>query len=268
MSNGQESDVLLRERHGAVVLLTLNRPQRRNALSRALRNALRQAFLDVAADESVRALVITGSDPAFCAGLDLGELIEASPQVEEGDMMDALHSLDIPAVAAINGAAVTGGLELALGCDVMIASEWARFADTHGRVGVHPGWGMTVELPRLVGAGRARLMSLTGNYVDAPTAERWGLVARVVPHEKVVAEALEVAASIAELDPQIARALRRLYRDGGGADAARVAERESFAAWQRARPRDAVAADTVRAVIERGRAQQPGDARRAGTEQP
>jgi enoyl-CoA hydratase len=257
MSNDNEQDVLLRERHGSVVLLTLNRPQRRNALSRALRSALRQAFRDVKTDDTVRALVITGSDPAFCAGLDLTELTEASPQVEEGDMMDALQALDIPIVGAINGAAVTGGLELALGCDVLIASERARFADTHGRVGVHPGWGMTVELPRLVGAARARLMSLSGDYVDAQTAERWGLVARVVPHERVVEEAMSVAQTIAELNPQIAGALRRLYRDGGGAGTARAAERESFAAWQRARPRDAVAAETVRAVIERGRSQQP-----------
>jgi enoyl-CoA hydratase len=257
MSYDNEQDVLLREGHGSVVLLTLNRPQRRNALSRALRSALRQAFRDVKADDTVRALVITGSDPAFCAGLDLTELTEASPQVEEGDMMDALQALDIPIVGAVNGAAVTGGLELALGCDVLIASERARFADTHGRVGVHPGWGMTVELPRLVGAARARLMSLSGDYVDAQTAERWGLVARVVPHERVVEEAMSVAQTIAELDPQIAGALRRHYRDGGGAGTARAAERESFAAWQRARPRDAVAAETVRAVIERGRSQQP-----------
>jgi enoyl-CoA hydratase len=204
----------------------------------------------------VRALVITGSDPAFCAGLDLGELTEASPAVEPGDMIEALNALEIPVVGAVNGAAVTGGLELALACDVLVASERARFADTHGRVGVHPGWGMSVELPRLIGVGRARLMSLTGNYVDAATAAQWGLVGRVVEHERLVPEALELAASMAELDPAIAGALRRLYRDGNGAAEARRAEREGFVEWVRSRPRDAVAADTVRAVIERGRAQQ------------
>jgi enoyl-CoA hydratase len=247
---------LLRERHGAVEVLTLNRPARRNALNAVLRAALRDAITDVARDDGMRVLVITGSDPAFCAGLDLTEMTEASPAVEPGDMMEALYALDIPVVGAVNGPAVTGGLELALACDVLVASDRARFADTHGRVGVHPGWAMSVELPRLIGVGRARMMSLTGNYVDAATAEQWGLVARVVEHARLLPATLELAASIAELDPAIAGALRLLYRDGNGGAEARRYERDRFAEWVRTRPRDAVSAGTVRAVIERGRAQQ------------
>jgi enoyl-CoA hydratase/carnithine racemase len=204
-------DVLLRERHGAVEVLTLNRPARRNALNAALRASLRDAIADVARDDGVRVLVITGSDPAFCAGLDLTEMTEASPAVEPGDMMEALYALDIPVVGAVNGPAVTGGLELALACDVLVASDRARFADTHGRVGVHPGWAMSVELPRLIGVGRARMMSLTGNYVDAATAEQWGLVARVVEHSRLLPETLELAASIAELDPAIAGPVKEMY---------------------------------------------------------
>lgn len=257
-----QTDVLLRERRDAVEILTLNRPRRRNALSRALRDALRTAFAEIRDDSRVRALVLTGADPVFCAGLDLNELTEAAPAVEPGDMMGALDALEIPVVAAVNGPAVTGGLELALGCDVLIASERARFADTHGRVGVHPGWGMTAELPRLVGLARARAMSLTGDYVDAQTAERWGLVVRVVPHERLLAEALTTAESMAELDPLIVRAMRRLYRDSGGLAEARAAERESFAVWMRTRPSDTVAADAVAAVLRRGRAQQGNDAER------
>lgn len=254
MTSGDDQ-VLLSERRGAVLVLTLNRPERRNALNRALRDALNQAFLDAARDETLRALVIAAADPAFCAGLDLTELTEAAPAVQRGDFIDALLAVEIPVIGAVNGPAVTGGLELALACDVLIAGERARFADTHSRVGVHPGWGMTVELPRAIGLPRARWMAFTGNYVDAPTAERWGLVAQVVPHEALLPTALEIAEGISELDPQVARAMRHMYRQAGGLAAAREGEREQFSAWIRTRAADRVATGRVREVIERGRAQ-------------
>jgi enoyl-CoA hydratase/carnithine racemase len=227
--------VLQLDRRGAVVLLTLDRPERRNALNGQLREALHSAFHQIAADEAVRALVITGTDPAFCAGLDLGEVAEAIPDLEPDDMMDALEALRIPIVAAVNGPAVTGGLELMLACDVVIASDRAKFADTHVRVGVHPGWGMTAALPRLIGAARARDLSLTGRFVDADTAERWGLVSRVVAHSQLLPEALNIAEAIAASERSVVEAIRDLYRGAVGAGEDRERERTSFRQWRDAR---------------------------------
>ena len=121
---------------------------------------------------------------------------------------------DTPIIGAINGPTVTGGLELAMCCDFLIASERARFADTHARVGVMPGGGMTIRLPQLIGIDRARRMSLTGDYIDAETARDWGLVVEVVPHESLLARARELAATIAVHPVRVrARAPARLRRD-------------------------------------------------------
>jgi enoyl-CoA hydratase len=116
-----------------------------------------------------------------------------------------------PRIGAVNGPAVTGGLELALGCDFLIASERATFADTHARVGVMPAGGMTIRLPELVGINRARQMSLTGNFVDASTACAWGLVNEVVSHDRLLLRTLELAGAIAEADPAAIAELRSMY---------------------------------------------------------
>jgi enoyl-CoA hydratase len=227
--------VLQLDRLGPVVLLTLDRPERRNALNGELRDALQSAFHQIAADEDVRALVITGTDPSFCAGLDLNELTETLPDLGPNDLMDALEALRVPIVAAVNGPAVTGGLELVLACDVVIGSDRATFADTHVRVGVHPGWGMTVALPRLIGAARARDLSLTGRFIDARTAERWGLVSRVVAHEQLLPEALSIAEAIAASERSVVKAIRDLYREAVGIGEDRERERISFLRWRDAR---------------------------------
>jgi enoyl-CoA hydratase len=149
--------------------------------------------------------------------------------------MDALEALRVPIVAAVNGPAVTGGLELVLACDVVIGSDRATFADTHVRVGVHPGWGMTVALPRLIGAARARDLSLTGRFIDARTAERWGLVSRVVAHEQLLPEALSIAEAIAASERSVVKAIRDLYREAVGIGEDRERERISFLRWRDAR---------------------------------
>src|SRR5439155_17784395 len=140
-------------------------------------------------------IVLTGADPAFCAGLDLREL-----GVDRlGDLppfIAAATASEVPLVAAVNGPAVTGGLELALACDFIVASERARFADTHLRVGVYPG-PVLVELPRRVGMAWAREMSLTGNFVDAGTALRIGLANHVVPHAELLGFAVGLARAVA-----------------------------------------------------------------------
>src|SRR5436305_11716187 len=167
----------------------LHRPQSRNALSGDLIRALHAAL--VAADEAdgVRAIVLTGSDPAFCAGVDLKEAARDGAayfaQYDDTNCITQVALLRTPVLGAVNGATFTGGLEIALGCDFLVASERAVFADTHARVGVLPGGGMTARLPHVIGWANARRMSLTGEVVDAARAERIGLVTEVVAHERL-----------------------------------------------------------------------------------
>lgn len=201
---------MLVEIDGPVAVVTLHRPEQRNALNVALRDALWRTMAQLDADDAVAAVVLTGTDPAFCAGLDLKEIASGAldvaqavaPATREGrrEPPSPLPSMRTPLIGAVNGVAVTGGLELALRCDFLIASERARFADTHARVGVQPGWGLTVHLAEAVGIRRAKEMSATGNYVDATTALSWGLVNHVVPHDRLLETALTIAGDIASSD--------------------------------------------------------------------
>ena len=151
--------VLVERSDDGYAVVTLHRPEARNALNAALRAELHRVLRDLDGDESVAAVVLTGSDPAFCAGLDLKELA-ASPESLRGGFDDAadlrrpVPTMTKPLIGAVNGVAVTGGFELALACDFLVASEHARFADTHARVGIMPGWGLSVLLPQAVGVRR------------------------------------------------------------------------------------------------------------------
>ena len=238
--------------------------------------AIRAAVGRADADDEVAALVLTGADPAFCAGLDLkelgtdgGVLNDPAPRVADGGAAGTgrpdpatrgrrtLLDTDKPMVGAVNGAAVTGGLELALNCDFLVASERARFADTHARIGVQPLWGLTVLLPEAVGLRRAREMSATGNFVDAPTAERWGLVNHVVAHEELVPAALAIAADIATTDGRALAAILDTYRRGtlvSRAEAWRI-EAEAAAAFHGGAVDPAEIERRRRGVVERGRSQ-------------
>src|ERR1700704_1863337 len=164
-------EVILVEVADRVAVVTLNRPEARNALSPALNAALPQAIAACDARDDVDAIVLTGADPAFCAGVDLKSLgtdSEVKHIVAGADeLIRPFPDTSKPVIGAINGATVTGGLEIALTCDFLIASERARFADTHARVGIMPGWGLTVLLAQRIGVGRAKEMSITGNYIDA-----------------------------------------------------------------------------------------------------
>ena len=164
-----DSLVLLDVREG-VALMTLNRPEARNALSPELVARLQATCVECDERDDVAVMVLTGADPAFCGGIDLKRLAAGTSSAIGLIGNGPFPPHRKPIIGAVNGVAVTGGLELALACDFLIASDRARFADTHARVGVMPGWGLTVELPRAVGLRRARQMSLTGNYLDAPTA--------------------------------------------------------------------------------------------------
>jgi enoyl-CoA hydratase len=173
-------DILTMEREGGVAIVTLNRPHAMNALSRSLRAALHEAMVMLDADGSIRAIILTGAgDRAFSAGLDLkelgtnpGALGAASTQEASENPVKAIELCRKPVIGAINGVAITGGFELALACDVLIASDRARFADTHARVGIMPGWGLSQKLSRIIGLSRAKELSFTGNFLDAATAGR------------------------------------------------------------------------------------------------
>jgi enoyl-CoA hydratase len=202
-----------------VCTVTLHRPEARNALNTALHRASAAALWAAEHDDGIDAVVLTGADPAFCAGLDLRELGAGGENLRGGGGSDgapenpiqALWRMTTPVIGAVNGPTVTGGLELALACDFLVASERARFADTHARVGVTPGGGMSVFLPMAVGLRRAKEMSLTGNYVDAEEALRIGLVNHVVPHADLLPTAERLARDIAGNDGPAVRHLKALY---------------------------------------------------------
>jgi enoyl-CoA hydratase len=202
---------------GNVGTITLNRPEARNALSGEVTRLLDEAIVDLDRREEVGAIILTGADPAFCAGFDLRSLSAELHSVAERQHRSTRAHLglmpahDTPIIGAINGAAVTGGLELAMSCDFLIASDRARFADTHARVGVVPGGGMSIRLPQLIGIDRARRMSFTGDFIDAHIACDWGLVVEVVPHEGLMERAREVASSIASLPSENVHEVRRVY---------------------------------------------------------
>jgi enoyl-CoA hydratase len=272
-------DVALLEVIDRVATVTLNRPDARNALSTELIRALSERVGAADARDDVDVLILTGADPAFCAGLDLKELgrdggpLKRAP-ADDGGVDATRHKGDRavapprrgrgptlptskPIIGAVNGVAVTGGLELALQCDFLVASERARFADTHARVGVHPLWGLTVLLPQAIGMRRAREMSATGNFIDAPTALAWGLVNHVVAHEELLPTARRLAADIVTSDQRALRAILATYEE-----ASRVPGGEAWGVEARCAAvfqRGGVDPDEIerrrRGVVDRGRSQ-------------
>ena len=214
-----------------VRVLTMNRPEARNALNRGLIETLFAALVDADADPDVRAIVLTGVDPAFCAGVDLKEAQQYGWSTSRGSGADCITKpaeLVTPILGAINGPTFTGGLEMALACDFLIASDRAVFADTHARVGILPGGGMTARLPQRVGAAMARRLSMTGEVVDAARAERIGLVTEVVPHDRLLPRAIDLAGQIAEVPAATMAGLKEIYVRGGAAvtDPALAAEQQ------------------------------------------
>jgi enoyl-CoA hydratase len=213
----QEPELLISRPLAGAVVLTLNRPQAMNALSRTLRTQLTSAFRTLAGEPSTRVIVVTGAGRAFCAGLDLkelGSLAGAADSVYDGDLIGAMNGFTGPIIGAINGAAITGGFELALACDLLIASTEARFADTHARVGVMPGWGLSQKLSRLIGPARAKELSLTGNFLSAQRAEAWGLVNRVVTPEALLPQSLALAQDMLSALPEMLVAYKRVIDAG------------------------------------------------------
>ena len=209
-------DLVLTSTEGGVTTVTMNRPEALNALSAGLRNRLTEVFTDLAEDSATEVIVFTGNGRAFTVGLDLKELggETAAATVVNKDLGKAMLQVNKPIIGAINGYAITGGFELALMCDFMLASEQAKFADTHARVGVVPGWGLSQRLPRLIGINRAKELSLTGNFLDAATAYTWGLVNRVVAADELLATAQQLAKDIVSTEPVTRNAVRHIMDAG------------------------------------------------------
>ncbi len=256
--------VVLIEKKEGIALVTLNRPKAMNALSNEVRARLTRAFLDADADDEIGVVILTGAgERAFTAGLDLKELSGEAPAgatdsaaaVTSGnDLIRAMEDCSKPIIGAINGVAITGGFEVALACDVLIGSTRARFADTHARVGIMPGWGLSQKLSRLVGIYRAKELSLTGNFLDAETAERWGLLNRVVEPEALLDTCRSLAADMLSCQSHMVRAYKGVIDQGFAETFGRGREIERDA--NRAAGVTAEGIREVRQkVMERGRAQ-------------
>jgi enoyl-CoA hydratase len=219
-------------RHEATCQVTIDRPEARNALTSAMRRDFGLLFADLDADDEVTAVVLTGSDPSFTAGVDLKERLAGGaplPRVRPNPG-EVLRSFSKPVICAVNGPCVTGGLEIALSCTFVVASERAAFKDTHARLGLMPGWGLSALLPRAVGSRLAADMTVTGRVIDSAEALRIGLVNTLVAHEELVPTALDRASAIASADSAAVRAALALYRRGDGATLEEALSYESEAA--------------------------------------
>ncbi|HUT97529.1 MAG TPA: enoyl-CoA hydratase-related protein [bacterium] len=210
------------EKRDGWAVVRLRNPERRNALSRAVLAELGKAFDALEADPSVRAAVVTGEGKSFAAGADLCEMLGLTPSGAREfarygrENLDRIERSRVVTVAAVNGHALGGGLELALACDVRICSEGAKFGQPGLKLGVIPGWGGTDRLARVVGLGRAKAMLFTGEPLNAESALAWGLVSAVHPPERLMEKAGGLAGRIATLGPvALAQVKRQLGSPGG-----------------------------------------------------
>lgn len=259
MSTNSEP-VLLTEVSGGLAVLTLNRPEAMNALSHELRVELTKTIDRLSADPEVRVMILTGAGRAFSAGLDLKELGRGEARIagatDGANVLASMARFPGPIIGAINGATITGGFEIALACDVLIASSAARFADTHARLGVMPGWGLSQRLSRAIGLSRAKELSLTGNFLSAGQAENWGLVNRVVAPEELLPAARALAQDMLSAIPEFLISYKKLMDEGYGQNltAALETEQRVFRAISSTVSADAIERRRTE-ILERGRSQ-------------
>jgi enoyl-CoA hydratase len=258
------SEIITVDIADGVATVTLNRPEAMNALSRALRSELFKVMTAIDANDDVRAVVLTGAGRrAFTAGLDLkelgsqpGALGAANAEGADENPVRAIEVCRKPVIGAINGVAITGGFEVALACDVLLASTNARFADTHARVGIMPGWGLSQKLSRMIGISRAKELSFTGNFLDAATAQAWGLVNHVYAPDELLPAAQKLARDMASIDATMLKAYKALIDQGYAAsfgDGLAIEHRVSSAANSAVKPGEVEARRL--AVQARGRSQ-------------
>lgn len=243
MAETTGDDCVLFDVSERIATITLNRPNARNALSSEVLRVMPERMREAEARDDVDVIILTGSDPAFCAGLDLKELGSSAGNLGGGSGADGSRNSDgvrgpfpkltKPLIGAVNGVAVTGGFELALNCDFLVASENAKFGDTHARVGVMPGWGLTVLLPEAIGVRRAREMSFTGNFMLADEALAFGLVNRVVPHADLMPTTRALALDIIGNEQTGVRQIRSTYAMIAADDDHWEIEARDSRAWRR-----------------------------------
>ena len=211
---------LLLQREDGYAVLTLNRPDARNALSPQLLLDLCDAFRLLRDESDIYSVILTGAGTAFCAGLDLKAMAEDESGLgvyaihAQHDITAAMTAFDRPIIVGVNGVAATGGFELALMGDILLASSGARFADTHCRVGLAPGWGLSQKLARIIGPSRAREAHFTGNVISAQQAEAWGLVSRVVAPEDLLDACRQLATDIASCVPETVKVYKKMVNEG------------------------------------------------------
>jgi enoyl-CoA hydratase len=254
------TDPVLLDVRERIATVTLNRPEARNALSSEVLDLLPRRLEEVDGRDDVDIVILTGTDPAFCAGLDLKELGSSAGNLGRAGGEGAhgpFPAMTKPVIGAINGPAVTGGLEIALNCDFLVASDRARFGDTHTRVGVMPGWGMTVLLAEAIGVRRAREMSFTGNFLSGQEAYEWGLVNHLVAHDDLIPFTRRLAFDIINNDQPGVRQIRATYADVTATTVAEgwAIEARDGRAWSKARFDPAEVERRRAAILERGRAQ-------------
>ena len=217
-------DTLIYEKQDSVLTITLNRPTKKNALSKRLLEELRAAISEADDDGEVRALIITGAGDSFSAGADVSDVDLSSPVATKGflegfqDILNELEELGKPTIAAINGLALGGGCELALVCDIRIASRRATIGLSEIKLGLVPGGGGTQRLPRIVGMGKALEMLYSGEPLDAEEAYRMGLINRVVDPDKLMDEARMLASSFANKAPLALRTAKEAAKRGANMD--------------------------------------------------
>jgi enoyl-CoA hydratase len=208
--------ILVERAPAGYAVVTLNRPEKLNALSIELRTELIAAIDALQADPVMRVLILTGAGRAFTAGLDLHEwgASRNSAGGFELDVTSALARFEGPVIGAINGPAVTGGFEISMACDVLIASTAASFCDTHVKMGLLPGWGISVRLARRIGLSRAKELALTARFISASEAAAWGIVNTVVPPDELLPHARALAEQMLAGVPETLVAYKRLIDAG------------------------------------------------------
>ena len=238
------------ERYEHVARVTLNRPAKRNAMSSDVAAELTSAFLSLADEADLRAVVLSGEGPSFCGGADVTELASLTPETADS-FIRGLHAAiaaamvcPVPVIAAIRGACVGAGLELVAGCDMRIATHDAHFSMPEVKIGI-PSVIEAALLPRLMGRGKAARLVLTGETIDADTAFKWGLVEELVSADDLMFRAGALAAEIAEADPLAIRAQKRLIRawdDMSIDEAVEASVREFADSYKTSAPQDRLAA--------------------------
>jgi len=227
------SNEVLFEIKGSVAIITLNRPNRKNAINQALLSGLYNSIEKITKSDKIKVGIIIGSGDAFCSGIDLDCLSTDNlfnPRSDGKDMPEIFGHCNKPIIGAVNGYAITGGFEIALNCDFLIASESAIFADTHAKVGIHPGWGMSQLLQQAVGQRLAKQFSATCEKISAQGALSCGLVNEVVPADKLLARAIKIAEGICSVNNEMMLTMKKLIEEKNGStlNAALAVERKGF----------------------------------------